>query len=60
MAASRVARTLSNLSASSYEHLNPGVPENFNSLPAWEKILILASTFKHTDESRANKTSGHT
>jgi hypothetical protein len=49
MASTRATRIWSGPRVTPSESLYSGAPRNFKTLPTWQKILILASTYKHAD-----------
>ena len=52
MAATRAKRTGATPGSSSDDSFYLGVPKILKTLPTWERILLLTSTYKPTDESR--------
>jgi len=55
MAATRVKRSSSGPLSTSNESFYLGLPDTFKTLPTWEKILILASTYRPADSSRGDE-----
>ena len=51
MASRHAMRAQSSLRVTPNESLYLGAPKNFKTLPTWEKILILASTYKPGNSS---------